>query len=273
MAGLPWCRLYVDFLDDPKIISLAFEDQRHFVSIMLLKSSGVLDQNCNPQVLDRIVAQKIWVDYSVIGEVKRRLIEADLIDSEWQPLAWEKRQMKSDHDTNGAERQKRYREKQKLNQGNEAVTETVTHNVTESNETVTLPDKIREDKIRKDILVKTSNEVVTHEEDLQTEKKQIPYSAIVDLYHKTLPELPQVFKLTEKRKSHIRQRWHNDLIDLDDWTKYFTAIRKSDFLMGRVKTDRNWRADFDFLILEKTVISVAEGKYRGQMERSRERVY
>jgi hypothetical protein len=59
------------------------------------------------------VAQKLWLDGSVIGEVKRRLMDADLIDADWQPLAWDKRQFRSDHDLTGAERQRRYREKQR----------------------------------------------------------------------------------------------------------------------------------------------------------------
>ena len=54
----PWFRMYCDFLDDAKLISLAFEDQRHFIGILALKCSDVLDQQvANPKLLDRIVAQ------------------------------------------------------------------------------------------------------------------------------------------------------------------------------------------------------------------------
>lgn len=113
MAGNPWFRMYTDFLRDPKMLSLAFEDQRHFIAILALKSEGTLDSGATGAMLDRMVAQFIWVDYSAIGEVKRRLIEADLIEQDWQPIAWNRRQFVSDHDPTGAERQRRYRQKRR----------------------------------------------------------------------------------------------------------------------------------------------------------------
>jgi len=107
---LPWFRMYTDFLNDPKMIALAFEDQRHFIGILALKSDGAIDDICEESLLDRIVAQRLWIDHGVIRDVKKRLINAKLIDSAWQPLAWNKRQMQSDKDLTNAERQARYRE-------------------------------------------------------------------------------------------------------------------------------------------------------------------
>ena len=112
---LPWFRMYADFLNDPKLISLAFEDQRHFIGVLALKCDGAIDDVADGDLLDRIVAQRLWIDHAVIRDVKRRLIAAGLIGARWQPLAWEKRQMRSDVDATGAERQRRYREAQKHN--------------------------------------------------------------------------------------------------------------------------------------------------------------
>jgi hypothetical protein len=111
----PWFRMYTDFLNDPKMIALAFEDQRHFVGILALKSDGALDNACDETLLDRIVAQRLWIDHAVIRDVKRRLVAAGLIDSAWQPVAWDKRQCRSDKDSTGAERQRRFRENQDRN--------------------------------------------------------------------------------------------------------------------------------------------------------------
>lgn len=110
---LQWFRMYTDFLNDPKIIALAFEDQRHFIGLLALKAEGVLDQDCEPDLLDRIVAQRLWIDHAIIRDVKKRLVAGKLIDQSWQPLAWDKRQMRSDVDPTNAERQKRYRERKK----------------------------------------------------------------------------------------------------------------------------------------------------------------
>lgn len=119
MKKMAWFRMYNDFLNDPKMISIAFEDQRHFIALLALKSDGILDQDCSPELLNRIVAQKLWLDFASITDVKNRLIQAELIDENWQPTAWNKRQFKSDHDASGAERQKRFRQKQKEKQEQE----------------------------------------------------------------------------------------------------------------------------------------------------------
>lgn len=108
--NMPWFRMYTDFLNDPKMITLAFEDQRHFIGVLALKGEGTLDNACAPELLTRIVAQRLWIDHAVIGEVKKRLVAAGLIDESWQPLAWEKRQMRSDSST---DRVRAHREKAK----------------------------------------------------------------------------------------------------------------------------------------------------------------
>lgn len=131
---MPWFRMYCDFLEDPKILSLAFEDQRHFVGILALKSSGVLDQSCSEKMMNRIVAQKLWISHDAIDDVKRRLFEAGLIDEEWQPRAWDRRQFVSDRDPTGADRQRRYREKSRnaLRDASVTLPETETETETET---------------------------------------------------------------------------------------------------------------------------------------------
>lgn len=111
--AMPWFRMYTDFLNDPKMISLAFEDQRHYVGVLALKCSGTLDQECAPELLDRIVAQRLWIDHSTIREVKKRLLAAGLIGDDWQPLGWAKRQFRSDVDPTNAERQRRFKERKR----------------------------------------------------------------------------------------------------------------------------------------------------------------
>lgn len=100
-----------------------------------------------------------------------------------------------------------------------------------------------------------------------TKKTQpaIPYQAIIDRYQRILPSLPKVAKLSDARKAKIRARWNNDLPDLEEWEKYFTAVSQSDFLMGRAPPSSNrskpFQADIDFLITESNMIKVIEGKY------------
>lgn len=138
--SLPWFRMYTDFLIDPKMIALAFEDQRHFIGVLALKCDGVLDQDCDGDLLDRIVAQRLWIDHAIIRDVKKRLIAAGLIDEIWQPIAWSKRQMRSDSDPTNADRQRRHREK-KAQSGDRNASR---------NAPVTGADKIREEQTREE---------------------------------------------------------------------------------------------------------------------------
>ena len=86
-----------------------------------------------------------------------------------------------------------------------------------------------------------------------------PYNEILDLYHRILHKLPKVEKLTEKRKKSMRKRWGDDLTSLVDWEDYFKDASHKAFLFGR--NDREWVANFDFLLREQTIVFMQEGKY------------
>lgn len=89
-----------------------------------------------------------------------------------------------------------------------------------------------------------------------------PHEKIVDLYHKILPEKPEVRVLNEKRKKHLRARWREDpkRQKLEWWTKYFEHIRTVPFLMTGGNTD--WPgADFDFMINATKIVKIIEGSY------------
>ena len=97
--NLPWFRLYTEFLTDPKIQILSFEDQRHYVMLLCMKSNGVLDTRASLEYRDKLICKALCLD-SVGGmAAKQRLIEGFLIDDHWQPLAWERRQFDSDSST------------------------------------------------------------------------------------------------------------------------------------------------------------------------------
>ncbi|WP_144394815.1 DnaT-like ssDNA-binding domain-containing protein [Pleionea sediminis] len=106
----PWFRLYSEIIDDPKMLMLSFEDRWHYVALLCLKCQGELDKEANADKLQRKVALKLGVSISNLDEVKRRLKEEELIDENFQPINWNKRQFKSD---SSAARVRKYRAKQK----------------------------------------------------------------------------------------------------------------------------------------------------------------
>lgn len=109
--SLPWLRLYTEMVDDEKLRLLAFEDRWHYVALLCLKGSGLLDDSCSADLKQRRVAVKLGLSVREVEEVARRLAEVELIDRETlQPLGWEGRQFPSDKST---DRVKAFRERQK----------------------------------------------------------------------------------------------------------------------------------------------------------------
>lgn len=109
---MQWFRMYAEFATDPVVQCLAFDDQRHFVMILCLKCSGVLDKQFgHPQVRIDMLKRALGLDGKAFDEAKTRLGERGLIDGEWNPRNWDKRQFISDRDPTAAERQRRHRER------------------------------------------------------------------------------------------------------------------------------------------------------------------
>jgi hypothetical protein len=106
---MKWFRMYTDALDDDKLRLVAFEDRWHFVAVLCMKSSGLLDEPPG-DLRDRRIAVKLGLTMREAEEVKRRLGEVQLIDGDWQPLAWDRRQY--EHDSS-AERTRKWRERQR----------------------------------------------------------------------------------------------------------------------------------------------------------------
>ena len=93
-----------------------------------------------------------------------------------------------------------------------------------------------------------------------------PIQEIVNLYHQTLPTLPQCRKLTAARQAAIRQRWREDITNLEDWQDYFEFIKRSDFLMGRAQQTNGhklFRASLDWIVKADNYAKIYEGKYHG----------
>jgi len=106
-----WFRAYSEMIDDEKLRLLAFEDRWHYVAVLCCKSLGILDDDCDQQLMRRKIAVKMGVQVRELDEISRRLSEVGLIDeNSLQPIKWDERQFESD---SSKERVRRYRERQK----------------------------------------------------------------------------------------------------------------------------------------------------------------
>lgn len=109
-------------------------------------------------------------------------------------------------------------------------------------------------------------EMATSPPAAATAASACPVQKVVELYHEKLKALPRVEKLTKAREGYIKQRWREDLTDLDDWAAYFDHVSRSAFLMGREQPTNGrppFRADLEWLTRPANFAKVYEGKYHG----------
>jgi hypothetical protein len=108
-VSLPWLRLYTRILSDNKIRLLAFEDRWHYVALLCLKRTGLLDE-ADSDLKQRRIAVEMGLQVRELDEVFRRLAEVGLTDRGGNPIKWDDLQFESD---SAAERMRKYRANKK----------------------------------------------------------------------------------------------------------------------------------------------------------------
>jgi hypothetical protein len=257
-----WFRMYGEFIYDEKLEFLAFEDQRHYVFLLCMKSIGLLDKAYPlPGMIDEVVRRRLGIHSEALDNAKSRLIGVGLIDDNWQPVAWDKRQFASD---SSVDRTRKYREKQRnvteTSQGRHSdAVDTETETEADTEETIYVPDESGTG----DVPAKVSKE----------KRPPCPADKIVALYHELLPTCRQVAVITETRRSHLQQRWlemyaAGEFKTQDEglaaFADYFKYVSRSAFLTGRAKAvgDRKpFVADLEWLVKPGNFAKVIEGKY------------
>lgn len=89
------------------------------------------------------------------------------------------------------------------------------------------------------------------------EERKEKRNILVELYNSTCSNLPRVQKITEKRNKAI-DKFIKEFTE-DEIQEIFIIANNSDFLTGN--NDRNWKADFDFIMRIDKATAILEGKY------------
>lgn len=92
---------------------------------------------------------------------------------------------------------------------------------------------------------------------------KINYDQVLETFHTTLPELPKVLKLTDKRRKTLRKLWKDYQLTEERWGAYLRYIAKKCRWMLEDRPDtstgKTWRKkDFDYLITEECYLKVKE---------------
>lgn len=71
-------------------------------------------------------------------------------------------------------------------------------------------------------------------------------------------DLPRVAKLTDSRRTRLKARIRQ-YPEMEAWQRAFASIHRSAWLRG--SNERGWKADFDFLLQDKSFTKLVEGSY------------
>ena len=100
--------------------------------------------------------------------------------------------------------------------------------------------------------------------EIEEEKKKIDYDGIKDAYNSLCPSLPAVKSLSDARRKAIKARLNSYTVD--ELNEAFMKAEASDFLKG--KNDRNWRANFDWILKDANIAKILDGLYDNRQARS-----
>lgn len=101
------------------------------------------------------------------------------------------------------------------------------------------------------------------EEDKDIDKnksKNIDYDSIKEAFNSICISLPSIKTLSEARKKAIRARLN--VYSQEDIIEAFRKAEASDFLKG--KNNRNWQANFDWIIKDANIAKILDGNYDGK---------
>lgn len=93
---------------------------------------------------------------------------------------------------------------------------------------------------------------------IPTGKSKIDYEAIVQIFNSVCINLPKVSKLSEKRKSLLKNRIAES--SLEALGDVFRKVSESRFLNGESST--GWKADFDWILNPSNYLKISEDNYK-----------
>lgn len=92
----------------------------------------------------------------------------------------------------------------------------------------------------------------------EDEPTACPYVKIKELYHSICVSFPRIRAIDGNRKKAVSARWRA-CKSLDTFKELFMLAESSPFLKGR--NDRNWTADFDWMMKATNFSKILEKKY------------
>lgn len=254
MADVKWIKITTDIFDDEKILLIESLPDSYAIITVWFKLLCLAGKQNNSGVFmmgkiaytDKMLATIFRMKESTVTMALNTFEQfemVEIIDGVITIPNWGKHQnleQLEERRKYQREYQKEYRKKQKLLTSAESGESKCLHkHLHESN--VNSPEEEKEEELELDI----------------RERENTDYKSLVDLYHSICKSFPSVRSLSDARKKAIKARLNT--YSLEDFKTVFQNAEDSSFLKG--SNDRNWSANFDWLIADKNFVKVLEGNY------------
>lgn len=261
-SDVRWIKIVTDVFDDEKILMIETLPECDTIIVIWFKllclagkqnNSGVFQMGHIPYT-DEMFATIFRRNLNTVRLALRTFEQfgmVEIINDTVTIPNWGKHQSIDQIEAKNAYMKKymrEYREKQKL------ISSGKTNCKTNSKTNVSEADKIREEE----------------EKEVDKEKREkTDFQSVVDLFHTICVSYPKVRSLSEARKKAIGARLKT--YSMDEIRTVFENAENSSFLKG--KNDRNWSANFDWLIADKNMVKVLEGAYADKGRRYGKKEY
>lgn len=259
MADVKWIKITTDIFDDEKILLIESLPDAYAIITVWFKLLCLAGKQNNSGVFmmgkiaytDKMLATIFRMKESTVTMALNTFEQfemVEIIDGVITIPNWGKHQnleQLEERRKYQREYQKEYRKKQKL------------LTAAESGESKCLHKHLHESNVN------SLEEDIEEEKELDIDKEKTDYKSLVDLYHNICKSFPSVRSLSDARKKAIKARLNT--YSLDDFKTVFENAEASAFLKGG--NDRNWSANFDWLIADKNFVKVLEGNYADKPKR------
>jgi predicted phage replisome organizer/uncharacterized phage protein (TIGR02220 family) len=264
MADVKWIKVTTDIFDDEKILLIESMPERDSLIVIWFKLLCMAGKQNNSGVF--MLNDRIAYTDEMLSTIFRRPLNTirlalqtfeqfgmiEIIDHVITIPNWGKHQNLDQLETKKnymKNYMKNYREKQKsLTCKTNSKTNSKT-NVSQADKDIDKEEDKDKDKER-DIDIDSFSE--------STDSVKIPYQRIVDLFNSICISYPRVKSLSEARKKAIKARFKNGY-RIEDFEICFNNAENSGFLKG--KNNKNWSANFDWLIKDANMAKVLDGNY------------
>lgn len=249
MADVKWIKLTTDMFDNRKIKHLRRLPEGNsivLIWVMLLtmagrcNAGGMIFLTENIPYTPKMLADELGFEENTVKLALNALEQFEMVVTDkghFTIAGWDEYQniegMEKIREQNRI-RQKRWYDNQKLLPN------------AKPNAILTQPNATEEDKDKEIEL------------DLDIDKEErVDCQQIVDLFHSICKSYSKVRSLSDARRKAIKARLRT--YSLEDFKAVFENAEASSFLKG--SNDRNWSANFDWLIADRNMAKVLEGNY------------